>query len=72
MREAYIIRDNIEKQLTQHFQAQSLSHNLPTDLHFDQLSVAPIQLSAGHPAASVGNDIADSVFNGISSLRFER
>lgn len=68
MRDAYLIREAIEYQLTQHLQARGLSASLPTEIHLDQLTVRPIQLQTGYQAASVGHEVANTVFKGFNQL----
>ena len=68
MRDAQLIRDAIEIQLTQHFQVQGFSTQLPTEIHFEQLKVNPIALNTGYQATSVGYDVANTVFNGINLM----
>ena len=71
MHDAHLIRDAVESQLAQHFQAKGFSQ-LPTEIHLEQLIVQPISLKTGYQATSLGHEVADSVFNGITNLGSEK
>lgn len=68
IRDAYLIREAIVQQLTQHLQERGLSASLPTEIHLDQLMVNPIPLKTGYQAASVGQEVANTVFKGFNQI----
>lgn len=67
--DAYLIRKAIEVQLTQYFQAGGMSANLPTEINIEQLKVNPIYLKTGYQAPSVGFEVADSIFKGLTQIQ---